>query len=146
MSVEPQAAKRFVPGAPPPAPLSKAQKKKRRTVKKDEPSEEPVSISNSHEAALVDKAPSETDIKSGEVADVLVAHEEAPTTSAVADEPEVGGPKTSPVVEMLGKRIKALGKKIVRFASESCSYRSIVEHRCFAITGTNSHLFFETDI
>ena len=116
MSVEPQVAKRVVPGAPPPAPLSKAQKKKRRTVKKDEGNDEPVSIENSHDAALVDKAPSENDIKSGEVADVLVAQEEAPTKTVVAEEAEIDGPKTSPIVEMLGKRLKALGKKIVSLA------------------------------
>lgn len=115
MSTETQNAKRFVPGAPAPPPMSKAQKKKRRTGKKDEQGDEPVSISNSHESALVDKAPSESDIKSGEVADELVAHEEGPRT-AVTDEAEVGGPKQSPVVEMLGKRVKALNKKIVRLA------------------------------
>ncbi len=140
MSTEPQVAKRFVPGAPPPAPLSKTQKKKRRTTKKDEQGDEPVFIANAHDSALVDKAPSETDIKHGDVADELVAHEEAPTKTVVPDESEVGGPKSSPVVEMLGKRVKALGKKIVRFASVTCPLCRCVNHNACNCRAEFTHI------
>ena len=110
------ASKKIVPGAPPPAPLTKSQKKKRRAAgKKDEEDNGSVSIPDAHTAALVDKAPGNEDLKSGDVAPQLVANDEQPK-SAVEDS-ELGAWKPSPVVDNINKRVKALSKKLVRFSN-----------------------------
>ena len=112
-----ESTQRTVPGAPPPAPLSKAQKKKRRAVKKEGESEPNtpappnVVLPDTHAAALTEKAPEEKDVKGGAVADDLVVHPEAPKSDAGDG---ASGPKASPVVDLLNKRLKAIGKKIVR--------------------------------
>ena len=57
-------------------------------------------------AALIDKAPAESDVKEGIVAPQLVAQ--------ASEEPQTPvDVKPSPIVEMLNKRLKANGKKIV---------------------------------
>ncbi|KAI0633408.1 hypothetical protein C8Q77DRAFT_1217818 [Trametes polyzona] len=101
---------RVVPGAPPPPPPSKSQKKKRKTAKpKDAASESDahVVVPDTTTAALIEKAPDESDVKEGVVAPQLVAQasEESQTPN---------GLKPSPIVEMLNKRLKANGKKISR--------------------------------
>ncbi|KAI8993793.1 hypothetical protein BD414DRAFT_456900 [Trametes punicea] len=100
---------RIVPGAPPPPPVSKSQKKKRKTAKSKEASESDshVVVPDTTTAALIEKAPGESDVKEGTVAPQLVAQtsEESHTPVEV---------KPSPIVEMLNKRLKANGKKITR--------------------------------
>ncbi|OCB88720.1 hypothetical protein A7U60_g4101 [Sanghuangporus baumii] len=128
MSSETATNKRFVPGAPPPAPLSKTQKKKRRGVaKKDSgaesepetPATNSVKLPDAHAAALTEKAPEEKDVKSGAVAEELVAKPpEAPKSEAGGDAAP-GSVKPSPVVDLLNKRMKALGKKITRIHAYS---------------------------
>ena len=57
-------------------------------------------------AALIEKAPEPSDVKEGAVAPQLVAQaSEEPQTPAEL--------KPSPIVDMLNKRLKANGKKIV---------------------------------
>jgi hypothetical protein len=100
---------RIVPGALPPV-LSKTQKKKRRTNKPktaDSPAEGSVIIPDATSAALVERAPEQAHLREGTVAPELVAPSEAPTF----DDPTF---RSSPVVEILQKRLKALNKKIVR--------------------------------
>ena len=69
-------------------------------------------------AALIETAPTETDVKEGAVAAELIAAPETPAPREVSPLPEdgsvVGGVRSSPIVEMLSKRLKATGKKIVR--------------------------------
>lgn len=101
---------RFVPGAPPPAPLSKAQKKKRKAkVKTDSPDandidhpESPIITTPDVPAMpLIENAPDNNDSQK----DVLAPGAETPD---LPDEL-----KHSPVVELVSKRLKATTKKIV---------------------------------
>ncbi|EGO00239.1 hypothetical protein SERLA73DRAFT_168035 [Serpula lacrymans var. lacrymans S7.3] len=111
-------ATRVVPGAPPPAPLSKSQRKKRKAAtgnskaKSAESVDGSVTIPDSTAAALVEKAPEETDIKEGSIAPELVASTEE--VQALDDESSL---KPSPIIELLQKRCKALNKKIGRVSS-----------------------------
>ncbi|EPQ57440.1 hypothetical protein GLOTRDRAFT_110573 [Gloeophyllum trabeum ATCC 11539] len=107
-------AHRIVPGAPPPPPVSKSQKKKRKTAKKpgDAPAESPVAVPDATSAALVDKAPTEADVREGSVAPELVAK---PEDGTQPNEPS----KPAPSVELVHKRIKHVGKKIARINTYS---------------------------
>jgi hypothetical protein len=101
---------RVVPGALPPTSQAKTQKKKRRSNKPktaDSPAEGSVIAQDTTSAPLVDRSPEEADVKEGTVAPELVAPSEAPTFDDLTT-------KSSPVVELLQKRLKALNKKIVR--------------------------------
>ncbi|KAI0674982.1 hypothetical protein C8Q78DRAFT_965152 [Trametes maxima] len=103
---------RVVPGAPPPPPQSKSQKKKRKGAKPKEASEgeSHVAVPDTATAALIEKAPVESEVKEGVVAPELVAQtSEEPQTPVEL--------KPSPIVEMLNKRLKANGKKISRIQS-----------------------------
>ncbi|TFK54356.1 hypothetical protein OE88DRAFT_1717542 [Heliocybe sulcata] len=107
-------AQRIVPGAPPPAPLSKTQKKKRKAAKKpgDATAESPVvAIPDATAAALTEKAPEESDIKEGAVAPELVAKPESEAPQSEF--------KPGPSVELTQKRLKAVGKKIARIHTYS---------------------------
>ncbi|TFK94620.1 hypothetical protein K466DRAFT_292806 [Polyporus arcularius HHB13444] len=101
---------RIVPGAPPPAPVTKSQKKKRKGPKTKEGSDagSHVVVPDTTSAALIEKAPEEADIKEGVVAPQLVAQ---PSEDAQTPTTDV---KPSPVVEMLNKRLRTNGKKISR--------------------------------
>jgi len=108
---------RIVPGAPPLLPLSKTQKKKRksgRTNLAESPAVDTVSIPDSTSATLFEKAPQESDIKEGSVADSsVVQHERANGTQVSSDDSH----KPSPIVEIVFKRLKSATKKIVRCLS-----------------------------
>lgn len=107
---------RIVPGAPPPTPISKSQKKKRKSVKPkggDELSS-PVVVQDTTTANSLEKSPSVTDVKEGLVAPALNSMpsgsaDDVPQ-SAVDDD---AGYKPSPVVDLVHKRLKATHKKIV---------------------------------
>lgn len=99
---------RVVPGAPPPAPLSKSQKKKRKGKKTGE-AEEPLTIPDPTSAALIEKAPEPVDVQGGAVAPELVSKVELPSATP---EEEISY-KPSPIVELINKRLKATAKKIV---------------------------------
>ncbi|KAL4248469.1 hypothetical protein ABKN59_007865 [Abortiporus biennis] len=116
MSETSAAAQRIVPGAPPPAPISKTQKKKRKTGTKKSSEHDEVSVPDAQSAALIDEAPSTKDITEGHVAPELIVD----TQGTGATTPLLSAnPKTSPLVEMLNKRLKATNKKISRIQTYS---------------------------
>lgn len=111
-----ETASRIVPGAPPPTPVSKTQKKKRKSVKTKGSGEanSPVVVQDTTAAGILEKAPSIADMKQGLVAPSLsavpsVSADDVPP-SAVDDD---AGYKPSPVVDLVHKRLKATHKKIV---------------------------------
>jgi hypothetical protein len=120
---------RIVPGAPPPAPLTKSQKKKRRAANAQKGDEHDVEspVANGHglnsalDSALVETATSE-------FTPSLVSKPEDVTNAAVASETAVDilsptsllnlpSKKTSAIVELVNKRHRTLHKKIVRSLS-----------------------------
>ena len=113
MSVSPiTPAIRIVPGAPPPAPVSRSQKKKQKKTgskKSSDQPEEQSAVPDAHTAALIEHAPSESDVREGSLAPELVARTDSagPVSPGGVDETK------SPVIEMLNKRLKASNKKIV---------------------------------
>ncbi|KAJ8518125.1 hypothetical protein ONZ45_g4737 [Pleurotus djamor] len=108
---------RFVPGAPPPQPLSKSQKKRRAKGPKSENApESPVIITDTTSAALVEKAPEPEEVREGSLAPELVAQPEAPQPATPLPEEEAVL-KNSPIVELVNKRLKATNKKIQRIAT-----------------------------
>lgn len=108
-----EATSRVVPGAPPPTPISKSHKKKRKGVK-GKGSVEPnnhVGVSDTTTASVLDTVPGVSDVKEDVTARDLVATtsvDEAPQ-SALEDD---AGYKPSPVVDLVHKRLKAIHKKI----------------------------------
>lgn len=107
------AAPRLVPGAPPPIALSKSQRKKRRTGAKSKtpgsPTEGSVTLPDAPSTALVDGAdgaPDEIDPKEDNTAPEPAPASEAPTHDDL-------NTKSSPVIELVQKRMRALNKKIV---------------------------------
>lgn len=101
---------RIVPGAPPPAPLSKSQKKKRKGAKGvDSEAASPLVVSTPLEASQLEAAPTAAQIKQHLVAPQLTTSVSVDAQSAVDD----SGHKQSPLVELVHKRLKATAKKIV---------------------------------
>lgn len=118
MSESPLPAIRIVPGAPPPAPVTKSQKKKRsKGAKGKSDTDSPVVISTPLDAALVGQAPSETEVKEGVVASELVVQPEEPQ-QAIED----SAIKLSPIVDLVSKRMKALHKKLVSLSGFSVRF------------------------
>lgn len=146
MSSSPQApAARLVPGAPPPTNLAKTQKKKHKAgaKKSSDQGDERVNVPDTHTATLIDHAPSEADVKEGSFAHELIVRTEsvAPVTPAGVDDP-----KLSPLVEMLNKRLKATGKKIVgtNISSTSCRI-SFLWSLNLNLSDENTKLLYHTD-
>jgi len=124
---------RIVPGAPPPAPLTKSQKKKRRAanaqVKGEEhDAESPLinghDLSSALDSGLVETGPN----MASELSPPLVSKPEHALDTAIASEAAADTPssaalltlppkKASAIVELVNKRHRALHKKIVRFFS-----------------------------
>ncbi|PCH43727.1 hypothetical protein WOLCODRAFT_26153 [Wolfiporia cocos MD-104 SS10] len=102
---------RVVPGAPPPPSLSKSQRKKRKANKSRQGSVAPddAVISDTTAAALTEKAPTEADVREGSVAPELVVQPEGAQTPV-----NEKASKTSPVIELINKRMRAIQKKITR--------------------------------
>lgn len=101
---------RIVPGAPPPAPLTKSQKKKKVKTAKKTPEHDDVALPDAASAALTEKAPTEIDVKEGSVAPELVAQSEGQASQTPVEDPSL---KATPIVDMLNKRLKQIQKKIV---------------------------------
>lgn len=103
------AAPRLVPGAPQPIAQSRSQRKKRKTGAKSKtpgsPAEGSVTIPDAP-AVLVVTAPNNTDPKEDNLATEPVPPSEAATHDDL-------NPKSSPVIELVQKRMRALNKKIV---------------------------------
>jgi hypothetical protein len=119
-------ALRIVPGAPPPAPLTKAQKKRRRaallSAKGDEhdldsPMTNGHGLNSAVDAALLDSAPSAKDLasplvtKPEEFANAAIASETASEVASIL--PLAPKRPTSAIVELVNKRHRTLHKKIV---------------------------------
>ncbi|KAG6828808.1 hypothetical protein H0H92_006690 [Tricholoma furcatifolium] len=101
-------AQRIVPGAPPPAPLSKSQRKKRKAKKpSDSAPDSPEATPDVNNATLAPEA-IETEPSSAPEAPAP-----EPQTPAVEDEVLL---KPSPIVELVYKRLKATTKKITRIS------------------------------
>ncbi|KZT11078.1 uncharacterized protein LAESUDRAFT_721499 [Laetiporus sulphureus 93-53] len=113
MSDAPAPTLRVVPGAPPVAQPSKSQKKKRKPTKsKSAETGGEVVIPDATSAALIEKAPSEADVKEGSVAPELVLQPEGTGTQTPLETL-----KQSPIVEMLNKRLRAIQKKRTRIGA-----------------------------
>ena len=102
---------RVVPGAPPPATLSKSQKKKRKggaKTKEESEAGSHVAVDATAASPIEEKAAVENDVKEEVVAPQLaVQPSEGEAVTPVGDH------KASPIVEMLNKRLKANSKKLV---------------------------------
>lgn len=109
---------RVVPGALPPASLSKSQLKRKKKSKKTEDGEDapsPVVVADSQAAATIEQAPAAEDIAAGTVATELVAQPQTTPATPITDTLELdGGIKLSPIVDLVNKRLKVTNKKIVR--------------------------------
>jgi len=105
---------RYIPGAPPPSAASKSQKKKRKGGQKDDgPGPEDIlDLPTARAAAHIDTAPSKAAAANGVAAgtvepSLVVSNEER-------DEIAASAKRTGPYVEAVNKKIRTLGKKIVR--------------------------------
>lgn len=111
------ASSRHIPGALLPIAQSKSQRKKRRAGTKSKtpgsPAEGSVTLPDAP-SAPADSAPNETDTKEDNIALEPAPASEAPTH----DDPL--GPKSSPIIELVQKRMRTLNKKIV------CSIRPLI--------------------
>ena len=103
---------RVVPGAPPPAQLSKSQKKKRKggakTKEESEAGSHVAVVDMTAATPIEEKAAVENDVKEEVVAPQLAVQ---PSEGEAAT--PIGDVKASPIVDMLNKRLKANSKKIV---------------------------------
>lgn len=89
---------------------TKSQKRKQRKAggtKGEDASSTPASSSaplpDAHSASLTERAPNEADIQKGVVADELLAHDKEKPSDTIP----------TPIVDLLNKRLKNVGKKIV---------------------------------
>lgn len=117
---------RLVPGAPPPAPVTKSQKKKhkakaaalKRTTSEQtaagEGDQPAIVVPDAGSAALIEQAPSPIDIKEGAVADQLIITPQVltPAPREATPLPDSEG-KMSPIVDLINKRLKVTTKKLV---------------------------------
>ncbi|KAF9462273.1 hypothetical protein BDZ94DRAFT_1290334 [Collybia nuda] len=107
-------AQRIVPGAPPPVPLSKSQKKKRKAKKPTESvPDSPVALTDAGSATLIDRAPEEAEIREESVAPELVVQPEEQAPPLPEEDVLL---KPSPIVDLIHKRLKATTKKISRIS------------------------------
>jgi hypothetical protein len=112
-TVESTAATRIVPGAPPPAPLTKSQKKKLLAKRKPAHADPPVASSEGQNGSVRDgrdSAPPETPHES---------EHKVPPEDDVAYKP-------SPLAELINKRLKSTTKKIVS-PDQPCKFVQIAQ-------------------
>jgi hypothetical protein len=105
-------SQRIVPGAPPPTPLSKSQKKKRKAVTKSKTETEESTVlegPESQSATPAEKPASQSDVKEGSVTNEVAE----PDSQAFDEEFDL---KPSPIVDLIHKRLKATTKKISRIS------------------------------
>ena len=101
---------RIVPGAPPPVPLSKTQKKKRKANKPKDAADSPIAATDAAAAAVLEKAPEPIELQEPTLAPETVPSIEIPSTPLPEEEILL---KPSPIVDLVHKRLKATSKKIV---------------------------------
>lgn len=119
-------ALRIVPGAPPPAPLTKSQKKKRRAGNPlgnehdvDSPITNGHALNSAIDSALVETAPATSELnpslvaKPEDVANAASASEIAADVLSPTALLGLPSKKTSAIVEVVNKRHRTLHKKIV---------------------------------
>jgi hypothetical protein len=96
-------AQRIIPGAPPPAPLTKSQLKRRQKLAKakTEGTDGGSAVPSAKASALVETAPAPESLP-----DDLVAHENSATSQAPERPP-------SAIQDVIHKRLKVVNKKIV---------------------------------
>ncbi|KIM78917.1 hypothetical protein PILCRDRAFT_824042 [Piloderma croceum F 1598] len=111
------ATTRIVPGAPPPAPVSKSQKKKRKAVK-GKGSAEPDNpiIPDTTAASISDPKPDAPDEIEATVPPNHVVAPSASEAPPSTTEDDIGY-KPSPVVDLVHKRLKAIHKKTARIST-----------------------------
>jgi hypothetical protein len=134
-------ALRIVPGAPPPTPLTKSQKKKRRAAnaqgKGDEHDlESPVAnghgLNSALDSALVETAPAISELnpslvsKPEDVANAAIASDAGADILSPTSLLNLPSKKTSAIVELVNKRHRTLHKKIVRSFSHLYLPRSML--------------------
>ena len=102
---------RIVPGAPPPAPLSKTQKKKR---KAKAPGDAPATIDSP--VTVSEKTPELTEVQESTLAPESLTRSESHATALPEEDVLL---KPSPIVDLVHKRLKATTKKIVSFLDAS---------------------------
>lgn len=120
---------RIVPGAPPPTPLTKSQRKKRRAAnaqgKGDEHDvESPVAnghgLNSALDSALVETTPATSELppslvsKPEDVANAAISSDAGADILSPASLLNLPSKKTSAIVELVNKRHRTLHKKIVR--------------------------------
>ncbi|KIK09725.1 hypothetical protein K443DRAFT_671049 [Laccaria amethystina LaAM-08-1] len=103
---------RIVPGAPPPVPLSKTQKKKRK-ANKPKDADSPIAATDAAAAVVLEKAPEPIEVQEPTLAPEAVPSTENPSTPLPEEEILL---KPSPIVDLVHKRLKATSKKIQRIA------------------------------
>jgi hypothetical protein len=97
---------RIVPGAPPPTPLSKTQKKKRKAKAKNvEPGDGPALPE-----ATIEKTPEHSETQEATLAPEVIAQSDSQMSLLPEEEVLL---KPSPIVDLIHKRLKATTKKIV---------------------------------
>ena len=100
-------AQRIIPGAPPPTPLSKTQKKKRKAkVLGDAPATTDLSV------VVSEKTPEPTEVQENTLAPEPITRSESHATPLPEEDVLL---KPSPIVDLVHKRLKATTKKIVSF-------------------------------
>ncbi|KAF9479064.1 hypothetical protein BDN70DRAFT_932907 [Pholiota conissans] len=101
---------RIVPGAPPPAPLSKSAKKKRRAKGKSEHEDTPAGA-EADSAARTEATPEATEVKETTPAPEPIAQSESQGIPIPEEDVLL---KPSPIVDLVHKRLKVTTKKIGR--------------------------------
>ena len=127
-TVESTLAPRFVPGAPPPAPLTKSQKKKLQSKRKPahvDPQGTSSDGQNDSARDGRDSAPPETPHES--------EHKVPPEEELVY--------KPGPLAELISKRLKSTTKKIVRFDPPlDLVQQRLISHQCHCMLDANFDL------
>ena len=120
---------RIVPGAPPPTPLTKSQRKKRRAANaqgKGDENDVESPVANGHglnsalDSALVETTPATSELppslvsKPEDVANAAISSDARADILSPASLLNLPSKKTSAIVELVNKRHRTLHKKIVR--------------------------------
>ena len=101
---------RIVPGAPPPTPLSKTQKKKRKVKAKSAEPGDASALPEATSAAPTEKTPESPEIREPTLAPDVIAQSDSQMSLLPEEEVLL---KPSPIVDLIHRRLKATTKKIV---------------------------------
>ena len=101
---------RIVPGAPPPTPLSKTQKKKRKVKARSAEPGDASALPEAASAAPTEKTPESPEIREPTLAPEVIAQSDSQMSLLPEEEVLL---KPSPIVDLIHRRLKATTKKIV---------------------------------